>query len=185
MEKVCYPTNHILGSSRIVADNTIAFNGGDGVAVFGQGSSGNLIMDNSIHSNGELGIDLRLDFFGSDNGPTANDAGDEDYIGPNNLQNYPTITRATTSRSTGRSIVRGTLNSTPGETFTIQLFINSAPDPSLFGEGQRFIHELSVRTDASGNASFSTKARKLRGYISATATDEATGTPLSSRMQRR
>jgi hypothetical protein len=157
----------IFGSSNIVAGeiaasgNTIAFNGGDGVRVIG--GTGNLIYNNSIHSNGQLGIDL------NDNGPTDNDAGDGD-IGPNNLQNYPTITSATTSRSTGRSIVRGTLNSTPGDTFAIQLFRNSAPDPSGFGEGQRFIRELVVATDASGNASFSIKARKLQGYISATAT---------------
>ena len=169
MEKVCYPTNHILGSSRIVADNTIAFNGGDGVRVF-QGT-GNRILGNSIHNNGKLGIDLRVD--SGNNGPTANDAGDAD-TGANELQNYPTITSATTSRSTGRSIVRGTLNSTPGEPFTIQLFINPAPDPSGFGEGKRLLRQLIVETDASGNASFGIRARNLRGYISATATNAFT-----------
>jgi CSLREA domain-containing protein len=153
-------------SGGTVAANTIAFNGGEGVQVFH--TPGNRILSNSIHSNGGLGIDLGFI------GVTPNDAGDGDP-GANNLQNYPTITRATTSRSTGRSIVRGTLNSTPITTFTIQLFMNSAPDPSGFGEGQRLLRELSVRTDASGNASFGMKARKLRGFISATATNDSTG----------
>jgi len=162
-------SDNTVGGADAAAANTIAFNGAEGVSLgmldnaFGTGNS---ILSNSIHSNGGLGINL------NDNGVTANDAQDPD-TGANNLQNYPTITSATTSRSTGRSIVRGTLNSTPGETFTIQLFINSAPDPSGFGEGQRLLRELSVTTDASGNASFGIKARKLRGFISATATNDA------------
>ncbi len=155
-----------------VANNTIAFNGGHGVAVVA-GSTGISILSNRIYSNGELGIDL-VGNDGVTNGVTANDAGDAD-IGANNLQNFPVITRATTSRSTGRSVVRGTLNSTPTTTFTIQLFTNSAQDPSGFGEGQRLLRTLSVRTDAVGNASFGIKARKLRGFISATATNDATG----------
>jgi len=50
----------------------------------------NLIHDNS----GLLAIDLgaTTDFFGL--GQTANDSGDVD-VGPNNLQNYPTLTQAT------------------------------------------------------------------------------------------
>lgn len=150
-----------------VANNTIAFNGGTGVTVV-SGSTGISILSNRIYSNGELGIDL------DGNGVTANDAGDAD-AGANNFQNFPVITRATTSRSTGRSVVRGTLNSTPTTTFTIQLFTNSAQDPSGFGEGQRLVRTLSVRTDAVGNASFGLKARNLRGFISATATNDATG----------
>ncbi len=71
----------------VAFNNTIAFNGRDGVAVFGQGNSGNVIMNNSIHSNGELGIDLRLD--NNDNGPTANDAGDEDFIPHNDTAAKP------------------------------------------------------------------------------------------------
>ena len=71
----------------VAFNNTIAFNGRDGVAVFGQGNSGNVIMNNSIHSNGELGIDLRLD--NNDNGPTGNDAGDEDFIPHNDTAAKP------------------------------------------------------------------------------------------------
>ncbi len=148
--------------------NIIAFNGQDGIAVTMATPSGSIILNNSVHSNGGLGIDLDND------GPTPNDAGDVD-TGPNNLQNYPTLTRATTSRLTGRSIVRGTLNSTPGDTFVIQLFTNPAQDPSGFGEGRRLLRTLSVTTDASGNASFGMRARKLRGFISATATKVSTG----------
>jgi hypothetical protein len=159
--------NNTIGGTKTGERNVISANNRDGVAIYGDTAMGNRVLSNSIVSNGGLGIDL----VGTD-GPTANDSADAD-TGANNLQNYPTVTSATTSRSTGRSIVRGTLNSTPGETFTIQLFINSAPDPSGFGEGQRLLRELSVTTDASGNASFGMKARKLRGFISATATNDA------------
>ncbi|MDP8901274.1 MAG: hypothetical protein M3N33_09065 [Actinomycetota bacterium] len=161
----------IVGPSSTVAGNTIAFNilgAGVKVVEIGEGTRANSILSNSIFSNGELGIDL------DGNGVTANDAGDAD-TGTNDLQNYPVITRATTSRSTGRSVVRGTLNSAPTTTFTIQLLTNPAQDPSGFGEGQRLVRTLSVRTDASGNASFGLKARKFRGFISATATNDATG----------
>ena len=161
--------NNIIGGATAGERNVISGNNGDGVAIYDAGATGNRVLSNSISSNGGLGIDLV-----GTTGPTANDSADAD-TGANNLQNYPTVTSATTSRSTGRSIVRGTLNSTPGETFTIQLFINSAPDPSGFGEGQRLLRQLSVTTDASGNASFGIKARKLRGVISATATNDATG----------
>ena len=161
----------IVGPSSTVANNTIAFNilgAGVEAVEIGEGTRANSILSNSIFSNGRLGIDL------DGNGVTANDAGDAD-TGANDLQNFPVITRATTSRSTGRAVVRGTLNSTPTTTFTIQLFTNSAQDPSGFGEGRRLVRTLSVRTDASGNASFGLKARKLRGFVSATATNDATG----------
>lgn len=134
----------IGASTTSVSTNIIASNTGDGVLVLS--GTGNLVTRNSIHSNGGLGIDLAPD------GATPNDTGDPD-TGANTLQNRPVITAAAASGSS--SVVQGTLNSTPSSTFTIELFSNTACDPSGFGEGQTFVGQTTVTTDASGNASFS------------------------------
>jgi uncharacterized repeat protein (TIGR01451 family)/CSLREA domain-containing protein len=63
--------------------NTIANNGGSGVALEPTAGAGNTIDPNAIFANFGLGIDLN-----SDGAPQPNDAGDAD-TGPNNLQNYP------------------------------------------------------------------------------------------------
>ena len=49
---------HHIGGIGAGEPNTIAFNDGDGVLVSGSGTAYVLITANSIHSNGELGIDL-------------------------------------------------------------------------------------------------------------------------------
>ncbi|MEO2025088.1 MAG: G8 domain-containing protein [Fuerstiella sp.] len=69
-----------------VTGNVIAFNGEDGVLVVDV-STGNTISNNSIFSNGQLGIDLGND------GVTPNDNLDAD-TGPNNLINFPVLTGA-------------------------------------------------------------------------------------------
>lgn len=78
--------------------------------------------------------------------PTPNDAGDADS-GPNGLQNKPVLTSAKTV--SGKTTIKGTLNSTPDKTFTIEFFSNPSGD-----EGKKFLGKKSVTTDASGNASF-------------------------------
>jgi hypothetical protein len=116
-------------------------------------------------SNGGLGINLH------DNGPTANDPGDAD-VGSNNLQNFPLISSARTSRK--GTFIRGTLNSRPGPSYTIQLFSN----PSGSDERARFIGQRSVTVDGSGNATFAFKTKKKVGVeqaMTATATNEFTG----------
>src|SRR5205807_7977864 len=98
-------------------------NFGGGVRIEGIGSLNNSLRGNSIYANtsngtsanGGLGIDLSSS--GSDNGPTLNDACDGD-TGPNNLQNFPVLTSATSSGST--TTVSGTFNSTANTAFTIE-----------------------------------------------------------------
>ena len=105
-------SNNRIGSLASGIGNTIAFNGQVGVRV--ESGTGNAILNNSIHSNGTLGID---------HGPlgvTANDAGDGD-TGVNNLQNFPVLTPASGG-------VQGTLNSAPNSTFRIEFFGNTACD---------------------------------------------------------
>ncbi|MCH8070011.1 MAG: right-handed parallel beta-helix repeat-containing protein [Candidatus Marinimicrobia bacterium] len=46
------------GFNVVVPANVIAYNGGSGIAVFGEESVGNRITQNSIHDNGHRGIDL-------------------------------------------------------------------------------------------------------------------------------
>ncbi len=79
-----------IGGTGSRAGNTIAFNGGAGVALDLFGQSGNAILANSMFSNAGLGIDL------GDDGPTLNDPNDADTggVGGNKLQNSPHIIRA-------------------------------------------------------------------------------------------
>src|SRR5215203_2298908 len=142
-------------------------NGEDGVGVFEEVSgsaNGNRILSNSIFSNGGQGIDL------GDNGPTANDPGDTD-TGANHLQNFPVLTSATTT--SGTTTIQGTLESRPGEFYTIQFFSSPRGD-----EGRKFIGQQRVFTDdTSGIASFTfTPANAVAAgqRVTATATRQAT-----------
>jgi len=138
--------NNVLGMA-----NTIAFNGGDGVEVFPENpltilTLNNGIFNNSIFSNGDLGIDL-VGEVENTAGATKNDPGDAD-TGANQLQNKPVISSATTS-SDG-IIIKGKLNSTPNQNFTVQ-FVSS---PSG-NEGRKFISQMLVSTDSNGNSPLS------------------------------
>jgi hypothetical protein len=157
--------------------NLIANNQQDGVLVFGGAAVGNSILSNAIFSNGgssnvELGID-----FGTE-GVTANDADDPDCASGNNrCQNFPVISSATRSNTTGFTTISGTLNSNPSQEFTVQCFV-AAPDPSGHGEGQVPAgQDTTVTTDAGGDASFACASPvPLPGQaVTATATNEATG----------
>jgi uncharacterized repeat protein (TIGR01451 family) len=175
-----------IGGTTADAGNVIAFNGQSGVVVghepTGTSGSKNAILSNVIFSNGAPGIDLSLlptpsSFVrvGPD-GPTPNDPGDPD-TGPNNLQNFPVLTSVASAG--GSTTFQGTLNSTSNTTFTIQFFANDAPGRLSFGEGQRFIGETTVTTDAAGDASINVTLPVAVGptqFVTATATDAAGNT---------
>src|SRR2546425_9092 len=80
-------------------------------------------------------------------GVTPNDPGDAD-TGPNMLQNFPVLERASTTQ------VRGRLDSRPGGTYRIEVFANQSCDPSRYGEGERFLGAVVVTTDRRGSAKF-------------------------------
>ena len=135
-------------------------------------STGDLISGNSIFSNHNLGIGL-LDVptstllplinISTDNLPTVisnfltnlnlgvtpNDHLDA-HTGPNNLQNFPDLASAVTGN--GVTTVRGTLDSTPNTSFTIQFFSSPTANATGYGEGQVFLGETIVQTDANGIA---------------------------------
>ena len=153
------------------AGNTIAFNAGVGVDVLA--GSGNTISDNSIFSNGGLGIDL------APAGITPNDKRDGD-VGANQLQNFPDLQSAVSGGSSGT--VRGKLESVPSSSFRIEVFGNAACDPSGNGEGQRFLASADVMTNNGGNGEFAVTAAFAPGdYITATATDASGNTSEFSR----
>ncbi len=160
------------GGSPSPSPNVIAFNGGAGVYVEGASASRNSILDDSIHSNGGLGIDLDPDGLHPD-GVTANDPGDGD-AGPNGLQNHPVINLALSDG--GSTKIDGQLSATGtvGQTYTIQLFSSPAPDPSGYGEGSTYLGQASATSGSSGHADFdfvATPELPVGHFVTATATD--------------
>jgi parallel beta-helix repeat protein len=146
--------------------NVVAFNGGDGISVVR--SQHTQVRSNSIHSNGGLGIDLNHD------GVTPNDIRDPD-AGPNGFQNFPVIDTAQINQSTFRVHVAGDFNSTPDRRYRLDFYASAAPDPSGFGEGQKYVGSTDVTTNAAGAAHFNVSFlfASLPGrYLAATATLE-------------
>ncbi len=133
--------NNTIGGRALGEGNTIAFNGGVGVAV--AGGIGTSIYSNLVYSNNGLGIDLGLD------GATANDIGDAD-AGANNLQNFPVLVSAT--NYAGFTTVQGTFTGAPDSEYHLEFFASPTADPSGFGEGKIFLGIETVTTDAQGAA---------------------------------
>lgn len=158
--------NRVGGDTAAGGANTIAFNSGDGVKITGAYPVRNRILRNSVFGNGALGIDL------SDDGQTPNDTDDPD-TGPNNLQNYPTLSSA--ENSGGTTTVEGTLNSISNEAFMLRFFRNA----SNTDQGATFIGQENVTTNAQGDGdfTFSPDNKVLVGSnITATVTDSGGNT---------
>lgn len=157
----------ISGSNdNLVQGNTILGNH-TGIAAYSDSSAGNVFSANSVYGNKALGIDLIM------GGVTPNDPGDLD----SHVQNFPVLASATT---TGTSVtISGSLNSTVSNSFTLEFFTNKTCDPSGNGEGQRFLGQAVISTDASGNATFQSTlpVRVAPGqFVTATATQATDGT---------
>ncbi|MGO9913133.1 MAG: beta strand repeat-containing protein, partial [Isosphaeraceae bacterium] len=178
------PSNTIIG-------NTIAFNKGDGivdapdyrysVAYTPQGHQGNAFLQNSIFSNGMLGIDLVAPGTGGNvqapwGVPLQNTPGGP-HQGANLLQNYPVLNTAISTASS--TVITGSLNSTPSETFHLEFFASPTANASGYGEGKTYLGDTLVTTDAAGNASFTVTVPvgNLVGQVlSSTATDAGNNT---------
>lgn len=161
-------TGNKIGGTASGAGNTIAFNGDDGVRIETSTSLNNAILGNSIHDNGAIGIDLE-----GAAGVDANDSGDGD-TGPNGLQNYPVLTSATLSSTT----ILGTLNSAASTTYRLEFFSSTACDGTGSGEGETYLGFVSVTTDGSGDATFTTTFTTTAptDFMTATATDASNNT---------
>jgi uncharacterized repeat protein (TIGR01451 family) len=160
-------SGNTVGGTDPGAGNLISGNRYAGVAILDTGT-GNGILGNSIHDNGTLGIDLGGDGVTPNHTPPATS-------GPNNFENFPVLTSAATSPGLTTTI-SGTLDSTPGATFTIQFFASPSADPSGFGEGAVYLGQTSVTTGSTGStghAGFTADVNLFGqpGFITATATD--------------
>jgi titin len=165
--------NNFIGGFSPGEGNRIAFNRSDGILVRELGTSSNSFLANSIFSNGGLGINLQPTGE-TNNAVTLNDATDSD-TGPNNLQNYPIITNVTYASSSAS--IQGILRSAPNRDYDIDFYLNTATDPSGFGEGQTYLGRASLETDGSGVGTFefTVSGSYSNQFITATATDSLSG----------
>ena len=132
------------------------------------------MWENSIHTNGGLGIDL------GDDGVTANDTRDTDS-GPNSLQNFPTnLTFATRD---GVASARFGLEVTANRVYIIDYYSSGSCDSAGNGEGKQWLGFIRARGSRTGNLAFtaSTLQRTIGSYtaptgtrITSTATDTVT-----------
>jgi len=155
---------HLIEADRtFIEGNSIYRNAVRGIVVSSPGIQ-NTITANSIHHNGQLGIDL------ANNGVTPNDPGDFD-TGPNNLQNYPVL--MSVLATPGRLIVHGTLDTPNPETATIEFFANPVPDPGgdPSGHGEGAIYIGSKKPNRKGKFTAALPPVEPGTLISATATD--------------
>jgi hypothetical protein len=162
-------SGNTIGGAAAGAGNTIAGNTIAGVAVLGASTTGDSIHGNAIFNNGKLGIDLGGDGVTPNHGNTA-------ASGPNNFQNYPVIASARAGATTTQVTI--SFVSLPNCSYTIDFFASSQPDPSGFGQGQRYLGSVAVTTNANGQvnapATFTlTTGTHFGDWITATATDSA------------
>ncbi|HEX6177251.1 MAG TPA: hypothetical protein VF057_02745, partial [Thermoanaerobaculia bacterium] len=150
------PTQVRIGSDAPGASNTITNNGGAGVRVDSENAT---IRNNSIFANGGLGIDLDGD------GVTPNDAGDGDG-GGNQRLNFPVLTSVTSSQ------VEGVLDTAPA-TYTVEIYVSAARDPSGYGEGQTRVAQASV---APGPFSIAIPPVPIGSFLTANTIDAAGNT---------
>jgi CSLREA domain-containing protein len=160
-----------IGGTSTGQANVVAFNGTDSFfhpGIFVEtNDDGTLISRNSVFSNAGLGIDL------APHPANDNDPQDAD-TGANGRQNFPVLD---TVSFPGGSSIHGTLNSTPGRTFRIEVFGNDQCDPLGHGEGKTFLGSVdTAATDSNGDVDFTVSFGQTIGatLLTATATDLTT-----------
>jgi CSLREA domain-containing protein len=143
--------NNDVGGS-VEKMNVIAFNQQDGIEVMGYSvyPLSSAFTFNSIFDNEGLGINLG--FVDSSFPVTFNDPGDGD-IGGNDLLNFPELNTAVAS-NISIAITGQIIDGLPNKSMLIQFFSNVSCDPSNYGEGQTYIGQKTISTNASGDASF-------------------------------
>jgi titin len=165
--------NNLVGGLAFGAGNRVAFNRGDGVRVSEEAGPGNAIFANAIFGNRGLGINLQPPGE-PPHTVTPNDPLDAD-TGPNDLQNSPVITNA--ALNGGMVMVRGTLNSKPDRSCSIDFYANTRTEPSGPAEGELYLGFTTCNTDSQGRGSFifTVSGMVSNQSVTATATDMDTG----------
>jgi S-layer homology domain len=179
-----YSSDVKIGGTNPGEGNVIAFSGGAGISIYPTAPDDpkrNTIRGNSIYSSHQNPIAVQdclgIDFVNPVNpscDPTLNDLGDADD-GPNELQNFPMITSAS-SFVEGGTLVTGKLNSSPSTTYDLDFYSNPAcvDRPQAFLEGRTYLGSAQVTTNGSGNASINVNLPVSIGAgekVTATATD--------------
>jgi hypothetical protein len=183
-------TNNTIGGVTVGAGNIIANNFAAAISTFdvnspkhdmpacflGASGTGNSFLGNSIYNNGGLGIDL-APCVDAQTGPiagiTPNDPLDTD-TGPNNFQNYPTITRVTGLPT--RTVAYTKFQGAPSQDLRIEFFWSPS---STTRQGKVFLGFKNITTNRRGMKSFVARDLlpiKAPGVITATATDSAGNT---------
>ena len=127
--------------STFIEKDTINYNHANGISVIS--GKYNQFNANLIDANDYLGIDI------GNNGVTLNDVDDIDS-GPNEYQNFPSITSVTYSNDT--LSILGEVDGAPFTNYYIQYYANYACDPSGFGEGFIWMDSITVTSGANGIA---------------------------------
>jgi hypothetical protein len=164
----------IIGGDDELESNTIGHVDGSGIYVYESATRAITIRKNSIFATRSLGIDLEID------GVNENDSLDVDQ-GANDLINYPVLDSIKTAEgnpSGGTVHVFGSLESSPSQTVTIDVYLNGQCNMSGYGEGKIWLGSTSATTDATGKGVFQVsfvssgdKEYDRENRITATATD--------------
>ena len=161
---------NFIGGVSPGAGNVIAFNTHDGVMAINADTANNSILRNSIHSNGQRGIDLGND------GVTLNDFRDED-VGPNNLTNFPRM-RSAIPDATSTTIV-ASMSGMANTVYSLDFYSNDLPDPTSYGEGRTYLGTASGTSDEFGTGDVSVTVPFVLTpgtIVTSTATDPAGNT---------
>jgi hypothetical protein len=154
-----------IGGDQPGQGNTIAFNGGAGIAAGLNSQNGHTILGNSVHSNGGLGIDLYLAIGGDD--PGDGRAADYGVVTP------PKITAVRPVAGGTEVDVSYQNNSfSPRPTIRVEFFTNDRLEASGDAEGQTFLGAREVAVDASGHAGLTATFPGTVQFVTATATDD-------------
>ncbi len=156
----------VIGGDSRLEQNSIAFNRWGGVVLTRAAADSSIafgvgVLGNSFFRNDGLAIDL------DHNGVTQNDGAMDADGGSNHHQNFPGINSARNTRT--KTVVRGVMLGEASSAFQIRLFVDVYNER----EGKKFLKTITVNTNASGKATWSTKVpRQGAGKkITATATN--------------
>lgn len=125
-----------IGGTNPGEGNEIAQNTEDGIKITGSVTAAD-ISGNSIHNNGQLGVDINND------GVTANDVGDAD-LGPNGVQNFPQIINAFECAGSGFTEIEYLADFEVGFTYAVQFYIADSDNQ----EGETYLGEHIVTVTA-------------------------------------
>jgi CSLREA domain-containing protein len=130
--------------------NQIVGNGGDAIHI--AGGQQNRVTQNSIYGNAGAGIAL---------------------ISGANLS-PPTLVLTFTGGDSGT--LSGTLTGSPNTTYTVEIFANDTAPAAGHEQGQKFVQDVTLTTDASGQGNFSVSPLFGGYFYTATVTDPAGNT---------